>query len=1383
MPSDQERSDDKSSPQKKSFDDDLKNATASIGATDQKLLDQMEILAKESLEDGAGFFSKMWLSYLTPLLRLGASKPLTTLDLGGPSSQDKAENCYNKVMGAYIAQPEDKKSISKALVSSFGVYRFLYALSLYVISAALQFLPVMILNDLIKYFQAYPTVATAVNPWLEVIAMFAIPTLVTLLQARHNVIMCHMSVYVRTAVSIMIYEKIMKISSAGRAKTSTGAIVNMMSNDTTQVQRFIQFMGFVTTAPFQVAFALYLIYQEVGVAMFAGVAFLVALIPVNVIIFVFVGKNRRATLKESDSRVKLVSEILNGIRIIKFYAWESPFRKSVEEVRKQELYFLTRLAYISAIGFSMIMLSTPIILPIVVFAVYTATSNDPLDAAKAFTTVALFNIMRFPFAFMPMGFLQYIQAKIAMGRIDFLLKLPELEKYVVCGGDDGETSKETPEIIIENGSFSWGVAEKKDDEDEGKGKGRGGRRGKKGKKEEIPKEPSAVVTPNDSTTGDIELESVTLLEAQPATLCDINLKIDRGKLYGVVGSVGAGKSSLLSCILGDMEPLDPSCNVKLPHKSASDKHNYTSYCSQTPWVVNDTLRGNILFGRAYDEARYAKVVQACALIDDLAVLPAGDLTEIGEKGINLSGGQKARVSLARALYNSNTQLMLLDDPLSAVDSHVGEHLFDKAINGSIAEGKTRLLVTHHVHFLPRCHKVIMMKDGKVEHCDTYQNLIKQGVDFTGAVKFKKDEKAEEEKRPRSKSRSSSIGSEGDAQDEDGGGDTKSFTKEEKEKGKTLTKDEDREEGSVSAQAYYHYCKAGGWWLVFGILFVQACGKASEIGAGFWLAIWADESLAALFAGTPLSDSKTMWYLNIYALLAMGGVLALTVRSIFMAQHRLAASEKLHEELTTSIMRAPVSYFDVTPTGRILNRFAADMDKIDLELTQSLAQGTGTMFNVAQAYVTISVATKGVFVIPLIPISVMYYFIQKWFRKSSTEIQRVENITRSPIFSDFSQTLSGTSTIRAYGEEDRFTQTCKNGYDVNNASYQLVQQTGNWLGIRLDMIGGFISAFIAGLALATVENSFIPAGWVGLALLESQQATNFLKHGVRMIAHVEANMSSVERVLNMSQKIAPEAPEETDNDPKDEEWPTEGRITVKGASMRYRDGPEVLKQLSFDIEGGKKIGVVGRTGSGKSSLMTSLFRIVELFEGQITIDDVDISKIGTLPLRSKLSIIPQDPTLFSNTVKYNLDPFANSTEEEIWDVLDKCQLGDVVKKLPGKLEEAVTEGGSNFSQGQRQLLCIARSVLRKPKILVCDEATASIDNETDRLIQEMIRECFKDSTVLTIAHRLGTVMDSDKVLVLDDGKLAEFDSPNKLMKIKGGIFRGMVEASEKSESSK
>jgi len=1126
----------------------------------------------------------------------------------------------------------------------------------------------------------------------------------------------------------------------------------------------------------QVAFALFLLYQQVGNATFAGLGFLFGLLPVNVFVFAFVGKYRRATLKESDNRVKLVNEVLAGIRIIKFYAWETPFRKQIEAIRSLELQHLTRLAYVSAVGFSMIMLSAPIILPIIVFATYISISEEPLTAAKAFTTVALFNIMRFPFAFMPMGFLQYIQAKISLGRIAFLMNLEELEDYVEIGKDK-EKYEGPEEVIIENAGFMWvkpvdpETAAKEKEQMEKMNK-RGGRGKKKDDADKDKDEQGgAVVTPVD---GDESPEDAT--PARSVILEGINLTLERGKLYGVVGSVGSGKSSLLSAILGDMSPTEGTV-VKIPHKRPEIAAGYTSYCSQTPWVVNDTLRGNILFGRDFDEPRYEKVITCCALKDDLAVLPAGDLTEIGEKGINLSGGQKARVSLARALYSTNSQLMLFDDPLSAVDSHVGEHLFSKAINGDITKGTTRLLVTHHVHYLPRCDKVIMLKDGKVEHFDSYANLQKAGVNFAGAVKFSEggDKKG--------KKRSESVGSVG----EDGGDEVedkekKEFTKEEQAEGKDLVKEEEVMEGDVSTSAYLHYAKAGGLWVAFSIIFVQACGKASEISAGFWLSYWAEESISAVVAGAALTDSKTLWYLHIFAALSVGGVLALTMRSIFMAWHRLHASKQLHEELTTSIMRAPVSYFDVTPTGRILNRFAADMDKIDLELTNSLAQGTGTMFNVTQSYVTISIATKGIFLIPLLPLTFIYYKVQQWFRKSSTEIQRVENVTRSPIFSDFSQTLSGTSTIRAYDEQDRFSQNCRDAFDVNNAGYQLVQFCNNWLGIRLDILGGFVGAFVAGLALATSNEGsggLIPAGWVGLALLESNQATNFLKHGVRMIAQVEAQMSSVERILFYAQNVAPEAEERTDQDPP-EDWPKSGEIKITDASMKYRNGPLVLKKLSLEIKGGEKIGVVGRTGSGKSSLMTTLFRIVELSEGNINIDGVDIGTIGTFPLRSKLSIIPQDPVLFSNTVKYNLDPFNLATEDELWAVLEKVQLGTVIRELENGLDEKVAEGGENFSQGQRQLLCIARSVLRKPKILICDEATASIDNATDELIQLMIRENFKDSTVMTIAHRLGTVMDSDRVLVLHDGTIAEYDTPKVLMKKKGGFFRGMVERAEKSE---
>jgi len=812
----------------------------------------------------------------------------------------------------------------------------------------------------------------------------------------------------------------------------------------------------------------------------------------------------------------------------------------------------------------------------------------------------------------------------------------------------------------------------------------------------------------------------------------------------------------------------------------------------------------VLFGRPFDQRRYDEIVTACALRDDLAVLPAGDMTEIGERGINLSGGQKARVSLARALYSESARLLLLDDPLSAVDAHVGEHLFREAITGAVSEGTTRILVTHHVHFLPQCDRVIVLEEGRIKHMGTYAELVESGVNFAGAVdvtrvesvddsKDGNDEKEEKDStitKVKEKGGDDDGGVKGKMSDEaapadkkgdDGGVTAVEHTTDAKKKGENLTTKEEREEGSIGGAQYIHYARAGGMFTFISLFVVQGLGRASEIGANFWLAYWANSSIMAAMKDVPLNRDETTWYLNIYATFGILGVLCLTIRSIFMAIHRLHASRQLHERLVSSVLRAPVSFFDVTPIGRVLNRFAADMDKIDLDLTQSLGQGGNTIFQVLGAVGAIVAATKGTFIILLIPMSYLYYIIQKWFRKTSTELQRVTNISASPIFSDFSQVLSGTSTIRAYGEKERFFSQCQKSFDRFNAAYNLSQMCNFWLGLRLDMLGGLIGAFIGAVALGTLDSGFIPAGWLGLALSYAIEVTTYLKHGVRMIAQVEADMSSVERILDYTENIEAEAPMVVpDKDPKGGTWPMNGKIDIDSVSMRYRDGPLVLKDISLTIRGGEKIGVVGRTGSGKSSLMNLLFRITEPEKdgGRVLIDDVNTSQIGTEVLRLNLSIIPQDPIMFSNTVRYNLDPFETSTDEQLWEVLKKVRLAEVIASLPELLEDQVAEGGENFSQGQRQLLCIARSLLRDPKILVMDEATASIDNATDAAIQQMIRENFRDATVLTIAHRLGTIMDSDRVLVLDDGKIAEFDTPAALLVKEGGLFRGMVEKSQK-----
>jgi|AntRauTorckE5430_2_1112549.scaffolds.fasta_scaffold01045_2 ATP-binding cassette subfamily C (CFTR/MRP) protein 1 len=884
----------------------------------------------KSLEDQSNCASDWLLSYLSPLLRLGSQKVLEIGDIGVPSRQDRASAAFETIVASWAKEVsrtnainQTKKSaydskfeklsdakklksspfvktqpnVARSLLDGFGACKVWLGIAFYVIAALIQFIPVLILEDLVKYFEGKDTEdphKTLFHPWILVAILGALPFSTSILQTRSQVIFQHLAVFARTAISTLLYKKSLNVSAAGRSCTNTGQVVNMMSNDTTQLQRFIQFGGMTLVAPLQIIISLILIYRQVGPATWVGVGFMVILAPVNIIVFGVVGKMRRKVLKYSDLRVKMMNEILAGIRIIKFYAWEKPFQKEVSDLREKELWALTMLAYVSAVGFSLILLSAPIIQPILVFLTYIRVQDKPLSASTAFTTVALFNIMRFPFAFLPMGILQFIQSRISLRRLGNYLQLPELEKYVISEPDvddlNVENSSSAPvSVMMKNCSFSWTNHKANLTPIDSSGDKKKKRRGSNASaSSDIA---SSVVGSTLSGANEEPLEDVE-------TLRNISVTINEGELVAVVGSVGSGKSSFLSAILGEMEPMNGS-TVHVPRAlNQVDEANFVSYCSQSPWVVNDTLRGNVLFGRDFDQRRYDEVIDACALLDDLAVLPAGDSTEIGERGINLSGGQKARVSLARALYAKNTKLILLDDPLSAVDAHVGEHLFKNALTGKVSKGTTRILVTHHVHFLPKCDKVIVLEGGEATHIGTYAELVANGVDFAGAIDFVQ------------KMEVAADGEEDEAEAKvekkvDGANDTAAM----KKKGENLTTKEEREEGSVDSKAYIHYAKSGGVAIFFSLFFIQGVGRASEIGSAFWLAHWAKNAIEASFTGNGLSDKSTTYFLNIYAAFGMIGVLCLTVRSVFMAMHRLRASRTLHNNLTASIMRAPVSFFD------------------------------------------------------------------------------------------------------------------------------------------------------------------------------------------------------------------------------------------------------------------------------------------------------------------------------------------------------------------------------------------------------------------------------------------------------------------------------------------
>jgi ATP-binding cassette, subfamily C (CFTR/MRP), member 1 len=598
----------------------------------------------------------------------------------------------------------------------------------------------------------------------------------------------------------------------------------------------------------------------------------------------------------------------------------------------------------------------------------------------------------------------------------------------------------------------------------------------------------------------------------------------------------------------------------------------------------------------------------------------------------------------------------------------------------------------------------------------------------------------------------------------------------------LTTIEEKAEGDVKWSTYSYYIKAGGIFKFFNIMIFICLYQALTVVASYWLAYWGTVDSRGIRNGVPLSPNENVYYLNYYALYTMMGVIALTVRAITLAQHRLGTSVLLHEQLVESVFGAAVAFFDVTPQGRLLNRFSSDMVIIDEELSQSISQLTNSLFSVFGAIAAIAAATQGIFLILCVPLVFLYEKIQRYFRKSNTAIARLQSVSLSPIYTDFSQALAGLSTIRAYGVSQRFIDSLQKRVDYNTVPLIMAQLAIQWLAIRLDFIGSLISLFIAVLAIGS--NGLIPASFLALGLTYSFQMTTYLKFAVRMIATAEAQMNSVERVKYYIDNIDQEE-DGTQKGPDGksvvipDDWPLEGAVVGTGVEMRYRDGPLVLKGVDFSVQGGEKIGVAGRTGSGKSSLMIGLFRIQELASGTIFIDGIDIRTVPLRTLRSRLGIIPQDPVIFSASVRFNLDPFEIYTDSQIWSVLNSVDMKAHVSTLPDKLSEVVAEGGDNFSTGQRQLVCIARALLRKPKILVLDEATASIDNETDEMIQKMVRANFQDSTVLTIAHRLNTIVDSDRVIVMDTGIMAECGPPETLLADTEGAFRSLWDRHQKS----
>ncbi|XP_031253310.1 ABC transporter C family member 3-like isoform X1 [Pistacia vera] len=1151
------------------------------------------------------------------------------------------------------------------------------------------------------------------NEGYVLVSAFFVAKLVECLAQRQWIFrLQQVGVRVRAVIIAMVYNKSLTLSSQAMQDHTSGEIINFMTVDAERLGDFMWYIHDPWLVIVQVGLAFLILYKNLGLASVATVFATIVVMVVNFPFWRMQEKFQDKLMESKDKRMKATSEILRNMRILKLQGWEMKFLSKITELRKSEVGWLKKHLYCTAMA-SFIFWSAPSFLSVVTFGACMIL-GIPLSSGKILSAIATFRILQVPIYALPDTISMIIQTKVSLDRISSFIRMDDLQSDVVERLPRGN-SDTSLEII--DGNFSWDLS-----------------------------------SPNQ-------------------TLRDINLKVSHGMKVAVCGTVGSGKSSLISCILGEIPKI--SGILKLCGTKA--------YVAQSPWIQSGTIQENILFGKEMDRESYDRVLEACCLKKDLEILSFGDQTVIGERGINLSGGQKQRIQIARALYQ-DADVYLFDDPFSAVDAHTGSHLFMEVLMGLLCS-KTVIYVTHQMEFLPAADQILVMKDGKIVQAGKYRDILNSETDFMELVG------AHKQALLAIGSMEEGLVSEKIIEDSSGPNRTTEVVKKEENKDvqndksdevaeskRQLVQEEEREKGKVGFSVYWKYITAiyAGALVPF-ILLAQILFQTLQIGSNYWIA-WASPVSEDV---KPPVGSSTL--ILVFVILAIGGSFCLLARNILVVTTGYKTATLLFNKMHMCIFRAPMSFFDATPSGRILTRASTDQSAVDLTIPMQIG---GFAFNMIQLLAIISVMSQVAWQIFLvfIPVLSICIWYQQYYISSARELSRLVGVCKAPVIQHFAETISGSTTIRSFDQQSRFQNTNMKLMDEYSRPNFHVAGAMEWLCFHLDMLSSITFAFSLVL-LISVPNGVLNAAIAGLAVTYGLNLNMLQASAIWNLCRLENKIISVERMLQYC-SIPSEPPLVIEGSRPDPSWPSHGEFSIQDLQVRYAPHlPLVLRGLTCTFSGGMKTGIVGRTGSGKSTLIQTLFRIVEPATGQIMIDGINILSIGLHDLRSRLSIIPQDPTMFEGTVRSNLDPLEEYTDEQIWEALDKCQLAEEVKKKEGKLDSRVTENGENWSMGQRQLVCLGRVLLKKSKVLVLDEATASVDTATDNLIQQTLRQHFSDCTVITIAHRITSVLNSDMVLLLNQGLIEEYDSPTKLLQNKSSSFAQLVaEYSLRSNSS-